>query len=164
MPKNNILVLLSSHPRMADEVLGEWAASVDGWRLYEQIIKAMQDPQSVEQLVLTLSALLCYQRLLPHIPDIDQPTKGTYKADFDAILNGERLGNARIVLEYLALSLLWVLRSMKGNEKMASFLVNALDIESPVAYQFEDFLIHYWVCRIGDRSHDDALKAAEKMI
>jgi hypothetical protein len=34
----------------------------------------------------------------------------------------------------------------------------------PVLDQFNDILINYWIYRIGDTSHEDALKAAEKMV
>jgi len=58
--KNNVLVLLTWNPirHMIEGVLVEWAASVDGQRLYERIIKDLRGPQSKEQLVLTLAAFL----------------------------------------------------------------------------------------------------------
>jgi len=79
-PQNNVLVLLTWNPirHMIDEVLVEWAASVDGCRLYERLINSIQVSQPKEQLVLTLAALLCYQRLFPPTPDTNQPIKGSY--------------------------------------------------------------------------------------
>jgi len=61
--KNNVLVLLTFSPirYIIDQALVEWAASVDGWSLYEQIIKDIQNPESKKQFVLLLAALLYYQ-------------------------------------------------------------------------------------------------------
>ena len=53
--------------------------------------------------------------------------KKIYQADFDAILNSERLSNARVVSEYITISLLKVLNAMKDNEKIGSFLISVLD-------------------------------------
>ena len=165
--KNNVLVLLTWNPirHMIDDVLVEWVASVDGWRLYEQLVKDIQVSQPKEQLVLTLAALLCYQRLFLLTPDTNQPIKGSYQADFDAILNGERLSNARTVFEYMVLSALRVFYTVKDNEKMRTFLACVLDIQWPVLDPFHEFSDQYWICRMGDGlSHKDAHKMAEKIV
>ena len=151
-PRNNILVLLTWNPirHMINEVLVEWAASVDGWRLYEQIIEDIQGPQSKEQLVLTLAALLCYQRLSPPTSNTNQPIKGSYQADFDAILDGERLSNARAVFEYMVLSVLRVLYTIEDSEKMRTFLASVLDIQWPVLDPFHEFSDQYWTYRMDE--------------
>jgi hypothetical protein len=123
MPTNNILVLLawsSTEPKV-NRVLAEWAASDTSFRVYERINESIKEYQTTEQLVLALAALLCYQRFLPVICK-DQPIKGSYQADFDAILNGERLGNEPTVLEYMGFSVLRVYYTVKDNEKMRLFL------------------------------------------
>ncbi|KAG0645144.1 hypothetical protein D0Z07_9224 [Hyphodiscus hymeniophilus] len=126
-PENDVLVLLTWNPirHIIDEDLVEWTASVDGWRLYERLIKSIQVSQPKEQLVLTLAALLCYQRLFPPSTlDTNHPIKWSYQADFDAILNGERLSNARTVFEYMAISVLRVFCTVNGNQKMRTFLAS----------------------------------------
>jgi hypothetical protein len=174
-PRNNVLVLLTWNPirHMIDEVLVEWVASVDGWRLYERLIKSIQVSQPKEQLVLTLAALLCYQRLFPPTPDTNQPIKGSYQADFDAILNGEHLSNARTVFEYMAISVLRVFHTVKDNQKMRTFLASVLNKQQlPVLDPFHESSNQYWVSRLGDGlareddglSHEDAHKMAEKIV
>jgi len=158
---------------MIDEVLVEWAASVDGWRLYERLIKSIQVSQSKEQLVLTLAALLCYQPLFPPTPDTNQPIKGSYQADFDAILNGERLSNAQTVFWYMAISVLRVFHTVKDNQKMRPFLASVPDKQRlPVLDLCHESSDQYWVCRLGDglaREDDglsckDARGVAEKVV
>jgi hypothetical protein len=174
-PKNNVLVLLTWNPtrNIIEEVLVEWVASVNGQRLYERLIKSIQVSQPKEQLVLTLAALLCYQRLFPPTPDTNQPIKGSYQADFDAILNGERLSNARTVFEYMAISVLRVFHTVKDNQKMRTFLGSVLNKQKlPVLDFFHESSDQYWVYRLGDRlareddglSHKDAHKMVEKIV
>jgi hypothetical protein len=163
-PKNNVLVLLTWNPirHMIEDALVEWAASVDGQRLYERIIKDLWGPQSKEQLVLTLAAFLSYQRLFPPTSDTNQPIRGSYQADFDAILNGERLNNARTVSEHMVLSVLRIFYTVKDNESMRIFLANVLDTEWPILDPFHEFSDQYFICRMRDvLGHEDALKMAE---
>jgi len=171
--QNNALVVLTWNPirHMIDEVLVEWAASGDGWGLYERLIKSIQVSQPKEQLVLTLAALLCYQRLFPPTLDTNQPIYGSYQADFDAILNGERLSNARTVFEHMAISVLRVFYTVKDNQKMRIFLASVLDKQQmPVLEPCYEISHQYWECRLGDGpareddglSHGDAHKMVEK--
>lgn len=163
IPRNNILVLLcwNSIKPTAGRVLIEWAASIDAWRLYERHIKDIQDSQSKEQLVLTLGALLCYQRLLPPNPNANQPIKGSYHADFDAILNFEYLGNAQTVFEHMVLSVLRIFWTVKDNGKMRRFLATVLNIQPPALDPFNEFSDQYWIYRMKDGlAHRDALKMA----
>jgi hypothetical protein len=39
---------------MVDEVLVEWATSVDGWNLYEHIIKDIQVPQIGQAIIIRI--------------------------------------------------------------------------------------------------------------
>ncbi|KAG9228936.1 hypothetical protein BJ875DRAFT_500347 [Amylocarpus encephaloides] len=108
IPGNDLPLLLcwNSINPITGHVLIKWAASINSWRLYERLIKDIQDSQSKEQLALTLGASLCYQRLLYLIPNAKQPIKGSYHADFEAILNFEYLSNAQTVFEHMVLSVL----------------------------------------------------------
>jgi hypothetical protein len=164
MPRNNILVLLcwNSIRPTANRVLVEWAASDDCLSVYEQIVKDIQGSETVEQLVLSLAAFLCYQRLLPVTRnDTNQPIKGSYQADFDAILDGERLGNEPIVLQYMGFSILRIYYTVKDNERMRPFLAAVLCIEPPVQDPFYEFSDEYWIYRMKDgRAHKDAFKMA----
>ena len=78
-PENSVPVLLTwstmLHPwNTVDsshqlDVLREWARSEDGQKLYEQSTRDVQDPQDVEQLALTMAALMNYRRLFPDVLD-----------------------------------------------------------------------------------------------
>ncbi|KAH8653947.1 hypothetical protein BGZ60DRAFT_419026 [Tricladium varicosporioides] len=160
---NNVLVLLawSSNEPVVNRFLVEWAVSGSGLGVYERVIKDIQECQKTEQLVLALAALLCYQRLFP-VTHNDQPIKGSYQADFNAILNGERLGNEPTVLEHMGFSVLRACGTVKDNEKMRLFLAAVLCIEPPVPGPFHEFSDQYWKCRMEvGLAHHDAFKMAE---
>ncbi|KAH6670177.1 hypothetical protein B0J14DRAFT_113998 [Halenospora varia] len=161
-PKNNVLVLLACNPidLIFSQVLVKWATSDAGLRIYERIIKGIQECQKTEHLVLALAALLCYQRLLP-VTHNDQPIKGSYQADFHAILSGEHLGNEPTVLEHMGFSVLRVYYTVKDNEKMRRFLAAVLSIKPPVLDPFHEFSDRYWIYRMkSGLAHKDACKMA----
>jgi hypothetical protein len=154
MPTNNVLVLLtwSSTEPIVNQVLVEWANSDASLSVYERIIKIIQERQTIEQLVLALAALLRYQRLLP-VTHNDQSVKGSYQADFDAILSGERLGNEPTVLEHMGFSVLRVYYTVKDNEKMRLFLATVLHnlhIKPPVLDPSHELSDQYWIYRVRD--------------
>jgi hypothetical protein len=135
-PENNTLLLLtwtvvSDHQL---DVLRAWADSEDGRNLYKQLAKHIQRSQSVEQLALTIAALMRYQRLLPdRLDDSDQPIRGSYLGDLDALLNDQSLGNNGIVWERMTFSLLRVLHSFASQyENLIAFLDTVLDREPSV--------------------------------
>jgi hypothetical protein len=164
-PSNNVLVLLTSIliRDMIGEVLVEWVMSVHGWSLYERIIKDIQASQPKEQLVLNLAALLCYHRLLL-TPDTDQPIRGSYQADFDAILNGDHLGNAQSIFEHMTLSVLRVFCTVEDNEILRTFLATVLDVQS-IQDLFRQPPDQYWILRVEEEwSHADAFKMAEEVV
>lgn len=73
---------------------------------------------SVEQFALIMAALMNYRRLLPHVSDhSDQPIKGSYLADLDALLRGDSHGNSRRVLEQMVFVLVRVLPSFMDQFK-----------------------------------------------
>jgi hypothetical protein len=150
--ENNVLVLLtwSSTVNSLPQVLTEWAASDDGLNLYQRLIKDVQDSQSAEQLALTLAAMLCYKRLLPYPPnEMTQSIKGFYLADFDALLNAERLRNERAVLERMIFSILRVFDTFGDKyHDMRQFLATVLDEKTPLLESFDGFSDQYWVRRM----------------
>ncbi|KAH8595124.1 hypothetical protein B0O99DRAFT_686979 [Bisporella sp. PMI_857] len=164
-PKNDILVLLarSSLEPMANQVLAEWAVANDGLSAYQRIARDLQDSQTLEQLGLTLAALLNRQRLLPHTPNNNnQPTKGSFQVDFDLLLNGQHVGNERVMFERMIFSVLRVFYTGRSDEKPCQFLTMILDTTSPAPDPFDDFLDQYWVYRIEERlTHEYALEMAE---
>lgn len=145
-----MLLTWSSTVNSLPRVLCEWAASDDGLNLYQRLIKDVQDSQSVEQLALTLAALLCHKRLLPYPPnETTQSIKGIYLADFDALLNAEHLRSERAVLERMIFSFLRVLNTFGDDyQDIRQFLATVLDKKTPLLEPFDGFSDQYWVRRM----------------
>lgn len=162
--ENNALVLLTWSSIVQGQphrVLSEWAASDDGWSLYQRLIRDIQDHQTTEQLALTLAALLCYKRLLPYSSnDTIQSVKGCYLADFDALMSGEPLSNERTVYERMIFPFLQVIDTSRGDYQVIhQFLATVLDIDAPTSEPPDRFSDQYWQCRTkkGGLAHKDAL-------
>ena len=126
-PKHNILALLACNPvgSTIDHILFEWVASAEGQISFKKITTDIQNSQTREQFMLTLAALLCFQRLLPH-PDSDQLVTGSFLGDFNTILNGEHLGTQIRASEYIAASLLRVFNTIEDTEELFTFLATVL--------------------------------------
>ena len=167
-PENSVPVLLTwstmLHPwNTVDsshqlDVLREWARSEDGQKLYEQSTRDVQDPQDVEQLALTMAALMNYRRLFPDVLDcFDQPISGSFLADLDAHFRGCLLGNSGRVVEQMVFALLRVLYPLASKyEGLITFLETTLDRERPPLHLFDGFTDHYFRLRISYRSHKTA--------
>jgi hypothetical protein len=160
--ENNVLCLLTWSTMVSDrqlEVLTEWTRSENSWNLYRQLAKDVQDSQSIEQLALTMAALMSYRRLFPdRSDDSDQPIKGSYLADLDALLDGHLLGNSRTVWERMIFSLIRVLRSyMDQFENLIMFLYTILDREPPLLHAFDGFSDQYLGRRIDGQPHEKAM-------
>jgi hypothetical protein len=160
-PGNNKLLLLtwsSVVSRHQLDVLSKWASSEDGWNLYEQLTRDVQDSQSVEQLALTMAALMNYRRLLPDLSDhFDQPINGSYLADLDTLFHGHSLGNSGRVAEQMVFALVRVLHSFVDQFKdLITFLETALGRERPLLHLFDGFSDQYLRRRIGSQDHKTA--------
>jgi len=164
--ENDILVLLtwSSIDSRAQRVLSEWAASDAGCSTYRRMISDVRNPQTVEQLGLTLVAILCYHRLLPFTStECTQPVNGSYLGDFDALLNGKPTRNERAVSERMVFSLLRVLDTdtLRGQgQEIRQFITTILDQNTPVLDLFDGFSDKYIVYRASGQTHEDAFKMA----
>lgn len=154
-----MLLIWSSTVNSLPEAISEWANSDEGLNLYQRLIKDVQDSQSVEQLALTLGALLCHKRLLPYPPqEITQRIKSSYLADFEALLNAEPLRNERAVFERMAFSILRVLDTFGDDyQDMRQFLATVLDKKPPLLDPFDGFSDQYWMRRMkGMLAHEQA--------
>ena len=155
-PENNVLLLLTWSSIVHGQplrVLSEWASSVDGLKLYQQLVGDLQNSQRTEQLALTLAALLCYERLLPYTSnDTAQPLKGSYLADLDFLLNGQLLSNRRMVFERMGFSFLRVLDTFGDEyEDLIQLLAVSVDKKAPLLERFDGFSDQYWARRARDR-------------
>ncbi len=160
-PGSNVLLLLTWGTMVSGrqlEVLRGWASSQNGWNLYKLLARGVQGFQSVEQLALTIAALMNYRRLLPDfLDDLDQPIKGSYLADLDALLYGHSLGNSGTVWEQMAFALVRVLRSfMHQFEDLITFLETVLDRKPPSLHVFDGFSDQYLCRMINGQPHEIA--------
>jgi len=160
-PGSNELLLLTWGTMVSGrqlEVLRGWASSQNGWNLYKLLARGVQGFQSVEQLALTIAALMNYRRLLPDfLDDSDQPIKGSYLADLDALLNGHSLGNSGTVWEQMAFALVRVLRSfMHQFEDLVTFLETVLDRKPSSLHVFDGFSDQYLCRMINGQNHEIA--------
>lgn len=163
MPENDILVLLtcSSIESTVHRVVTEWVLTDNGWDVYEQMIRGVQNSQTCEQLGLALAALLCYRRLLPHTArDATRTINASYLADFDALLHCKSLNNERVTLEQMLLSVLRVLKTYKDDfRRLQQFLATVLDVDTPVLHQCDGFSDRYWARRFEcSLNHEDAIE------
>lgn len=163
MPNNNIALLLTWSPRAAGqsrEIPSEWARSDDASELYRSLIKDLLYPQPMEQLALTLSALLAHRRLASYKPtDTVYPLNICYLADLHAIISGNSLSNDRMVLEKMGFSFLRVLDTLKKYKRVAGLL--AVDPrEIYLLKGFDGFMDQYLARRVtGQESHGRAMRA-----
>ncbi len=161
-PKNNVSLLLAWSTMVSSrqlEVLSDWASSADGWNLYKQLIKDFQGPQSVEQLALTMTALVNYRRLLPNLLDHpDHPIKSIYLADLDALLYSDSHGHLGRVMEQTIFALIRVLHSFVDQFKdLIIFLETALDREPSFLHVFDGSPDQYLRLRIKVQCHKTAI-------
>jgi hypothetical protein len=107
---------------------------------------------------LTLAALLCYKRLLPHRPtDSTRSIRGSYLADFDALIKGELLKNERAVFERMLFSLLRVLATfIDGFQNIRELLARVLQTPPPILHCFDGFSDGYWVHRMRSLTYEEA--------
>ncbi|KAL9004829.1 MAG: hypothetical protein Q9188_002373 [Gyalolechia gomerana] len=162
-PENNQSLLLAwstKFPHRQLEVLSEWASSADGQNLYQQLAEDFEVPQRVEQLALTMVALMNYQQLLPNFSEhSDQPFKGSYLINLDTLVPRDSLGDGGSVLEHMVFALVRVLSSFVDRfESLIAFLATALDRDPPLSCVSDEVLDQYLRRRIGGGlSHKTAI-------
>ena len=162
-----MFLIWSSIANGVPRILPEWAVLDDGRTLRQELVEAVADSQTTEQLALTLAALLCYQQLLPDSSNYTtQPIQGFFLADFDALLNGKPLGNERPVFERIVFSLLRILGTLKeDHQDLYQLLATVLDIEAPVLDFCDGFSDQYLFCRIEESlSHQDAFERTRHQV
>ncbi|KKY22695.1 hypothetical protein UCRPC4_g03198 [Phaeomoniella chlamydospora] len=144
---NDILVLLvwtSMIQDLCPRMISEWAVSDHGQTVYQRMLEEIQISRSPEQLALTLTALLCYLRLLPSpSKDVSQSINGCYLEDFNAAMDGHHLGNEMMVLERTLRSFEQAAR--ENGHDPREFLPSILTIDCSVLECPERFLDEYWV-------------------
>ena len=106
-------------------------------------------------MALNMAALMNYRRLLPDVLDYsNQPVRGSYLADLDALFYGQPLGNSGRVAEQMVFALLRVLYSFAEEfENLITFLETALDRERPPLHLFDGFSDQYLRLIINGQPH-----------
>jgi len=124
-----------------------------------RVAEEFQGHQTVEQLSLTMSALLSYRRLYPDFLDhSEQPITANYIADLDALLHGTSIGNSGKVAERLLFALARQLQSI-GEDfgDIRQFLETVLDREPPQRHFFDALSDEYVRLRMSGRSHETTM-------
>lgn len=143
-------------------MLSDWIKRKESMKLYQRLIGDLRLKQTPELFALTLAALLCRERLLPYNEDDTvHAVGGSYLADFDAILKGQKTSNRRAVFEQMILSLVRVLTtpdhfdtSTEIVRLLAQFLEGEATILGPMEDQYCDKKVH---------GHDHDRASAEAM-
>ncbi len=168
--ENNVLLLLTRSSIVHGQslrVLSEWASSVDGLKLYQQLVENLQNSQRIEQLALILAVLVCHQRLLSYTSnDTAQLVKDDYLIDLDFLLNDQLLSNRRVIFERMNFSFLWILDIFENEyENMIQLLVVSVDKKALLLKRFDEFSNQYWARRIRNRlAHSRVYKEEKALI
>lgn len=163
-PGNDVMLLLIWSSAFLDDdvyVLRMWASSEEGKAVSERWIQDFQDPQSKGQLILVISAIALYVRLLSDgkvSVGVEQPIKGSYLADLDANLKGLSSQNSERVWEHVLQSLMRVFRGLQLGRHVLDLLAlidNAFESNCQ-SHMFDGWLDVYLRLRIEGRDHDIA--------
>ncbi len=158
--KNNILLLLSWTSRGDDrsvEVIRAWANSDDALKLSRRMKEDFQHPQGAEQLALTLDALLCHDRLLPHRrADTTHPIKGCYLTDLHVMLGEDPTDHDRAVLERMESSLRRISDTCEGHARVSGLLTVTT---TPLLHLHDGYTDQYMIRRSNRKlSHADVME------
>ena len=162
---NNILLFLSlSHKYHGQtlKVLSNWVQSEENSDLCQRLVSGLRLPQSPEDFMLTLVALLCSERLLPYtMNDITQPVGSSYLTDLNTILNGQDISNRRTVFEQMVSSFVRVLDTNDG-KNLIQLPMEVLDQRTSLSTPLNGVLDEYCARKICGSTHDKALREAAK--
>lgn len=158
--ENNILLILVWSPTYHGqtlEVLSDWIKTQESMKLYQRLIGDLRLQQTPESFALTLAALLCRERLLPYnMDDMVHAVRGSYLADFDAILKDQDTSNRRAVFDQMILSLVRVLNTLDHldtSTEIVRLLTQVLDGEATTLGPMED---QYCDKKFRGHDHDRA--------
>ncbi|KAI9736731.1 MAG: hypothetical protein M1834_000935 [Cirrosporium novae-zelandiae] len=156
-PENEVLLLLTSNTTIAyksKEALSQWVVSEKSQRLYNRLIEDLQKSQETDQLVLTMAALLCYERLR-YPSENTKPMNHSYLNDLDAVLKGKFLGNKTTVFERITFALSRVLYTCE--DRYISTFLSYILYKTPLLHILDGYSDQYWAKRIKNKlSHSDA--------
>jgi hypothetical protein len=151
------MLLLMCHT--ADPALRDWALSSNGDVSYCHMLAGFRGRETMEQTVVRLLGLLCFQRLVSPLSRQEQkpPESTNYLQDFDKHIKGQNVGNSLIVFENMAFS-------MKLNlpEQWDSSVCGLLGLvpDSPIL-QGDKTWDKYWKAKMRERlSHQEAWSVA----
>lgn len=156
--KNDILILLVRSSSDTPLFLRDWINSDQSADLYQSLIQDLWAQKTPEQLGLTLTALLCRERMITGISDHPgRPVKGGYLADFNTILNGQNVTDKQRVFAQMISSLSRVLWRLQKVEAV-QFLEEVLDIvlQEPLSGVADG----YWVARVHEHDHKTSFEEA----
>lgn len=162
--RNNILMLLIWDQRMGNQIseaLQQWINSDDASQLRQTLLQEIHGEQPIEQLVITMAALMSFAKLRPdHDDDITAPVHQRCLGAMKEWATGLPLERSKL-LGTMVYALIQVLEEEQMRD-LAIFLANASDQDQP---RFDRFygMCHGYICskvhgRTTTRSHGEALK------
>lgn len=125
-----------------------WVTSEEGISFQRRASVGMLKEQNQEQIILTVSALLWYERLrLDDSNAIEDTISGSYLWDFGRLLAAQQLPNRRAVWERMALSLARVIREEDYSLAVRWFLDSVVR-NQPALDLLDGLSDQYWKCML----------------
>lgn len=145
------------------EALRHWVGSEEGLSLYQRLIYDLRLQQALQDVALTLAALLSWERLLVHTEDGTTDPVECGSVCLDAVLNGEDMSNKRAIYERVIMSLLHMLHSLEeDNDDLIQLLTNVLGDGAPLLGPLDDVTGQYCPGKVSGLDHSKDFKDAWK--
>jgi len=165
-PESNVRLLLtwSFMPHgHTFEALRHWVGSEEGLSLYQRLIDDLRFQQTLQDVALTLGALLSWERLLVHSEDHTTDPLECGSVCLDAVLNGEGMSNKRASYEQVIILLMHMLHSLEDdNDDLIQLLTNVLGDGAPLLGPLDGIAGQYCPGKVSELDHSKAFKDAWK--
>ena len=133
---NNVLLFFTWNSIIHDrllEIIIDWTNSSNNLNLYQRLLRDFLHCQEPKQLILILTALLCFQRFFSYISkDTMLFANDSYLVDMSVLLSDKTLCNQRTIIEKMCFSILRVFQTLLDDYKDMSnlffFAINTCEI------------------------------------
>lgn len=150
-------------PKTELKVVKNWANSIRSQNFHLQLATSSKKRQSMEQLTLVTAAIISFLMLMPEsksasLNKIRSPFHDSYLRDFEAILNGHDLPNAKIVGQRMIHSLARVLSTTKDTN-LTELIAGVLETSPPLLHALDGQSDQYFYYRFQRLPHETAMAA-----
>ena len=144
-----------------NELLHNWAGSVDGVNTYRCLLKTLRDALPPDELTLNLAALVSLRNMSRSIkPDDMEPAERVQLGDVDRFLNNSA-HNTQAILRGMLWSFFWAISHAIAPDRYPSymrFLDSTIAAVTTSEQSPDRCLNHYWMKRLlGSLSHIEAM-------